>query len=100
MIGKQAFRRAGVLILWLATVLEARAAEPLRIESSCDAMGTNFIVVAYGEDRYKLQAAVDESFEEVRRLDNLLSNYKPRSEWSRVNQEAAKHPVRVSPELF
>jgi thiamine biosynthesis lipoprotein len=30
----------------------------------------------------------------------LLSNYTPDSEWSRINRDAAAHPVRVSPELF
>jgi thiamine biosynthesis lipoprotein len=77
-----------------------RAGEPLRIESSIDAMGSTFTLVAYGDNRNKLQAAVDQAFEEIRRLDDLLSNYKPRSEWSRVNREAAGEPVRVSPELF
>jgi thiamine biosynthesis lipoprotein len=78
----------------------ARTAGPLRIESTVDAMGTTFSVVAYGADRFRLQAAVDVAFEEVRRLDNLLSNYKPRSEWGKVNREAASHPVRIGPELF
>jgi thiamine biosynthesis lipoprotein len=72
----------------------------LRIESSLDAMGSTFTIVAYDEDSNKLQQAVDIGFEEVRRLDALLSNYQPLSEWSRVNREAAERPVRVSPELF
>ncbi len=89
-----------MLILWLATLPIALPAPPLRIESTLDAMGSTFSVVAYGDDRVRLQAAVDVAFEEVRRLDNLLSNYEPRSEWSKVNREAGSHPVRVSPELF
>jgi thiamine biosynthesis lipoprotein len=63
-------------------------------------MGTTFTVVAYDEDRRRLEAAVDQAFEEVRRLDMLLSNYKKDSEWSRVNRDAADKPVRVSAELF
>jgi thiamine biosynthesis lipoprotein len=80
--------------LWLA------GAEKLRISSSLDAMGTTFTIVAYDEDRLKLEASVDQAFEEVRRLDSLLSNYKRDSEWSRVNREAGAGPVRVSGELF
>jgi FAD:protein FMN transferase len=30
----------------------------------------------------------------------LLSNYRPASEWSRINRDAAARPVAVSPELF
>lgn len=99
--------RVSVLPLWWTRVLllaalgcSVNAAEKLRIESSLDAMGSVYTIVAYGEDRNALQAAVDLAFEEIRRLDDLLSNYKPRSEWSKVNREAAEGPVRVSPELF
>ena len=63
-------------------------------------MGSTFSLVLYGEDRRKMEAASNEVFDEVRRLDNLLSHYKPDSEWSKVNREAADHPVRVSKELF
>ena len=83
-------------------LVAAAAANPalLRFEESLDAMGTTYSVVAYGEDRFKLQAAVEQAFDEVRRLDEMLSNYRPESEWSRVNREAAARPVEVSPELF
>jgi thiamine biosynthesis lipoprotein len=72
----------------------------LRLEESLDSMGTTFSVVVYGTDRYKMQTAVELGLEEVRRLDRLLSNYRPDSEWSRVNQQAADHPVKVSRESF
>jgi FAD:protein FMN transferase len=78
------------------------AAEPelLRFEESLDAMGTTYSLVLYGSDRYKLAAAAEAAFEEVRRLDHMLSNYRPDSEWSDVNKNAAARPVRVSQELF
>jgi thiamine biosynthesis lipoprotein len=72
----------------------------VRLESSRQAMGTAFLVTAYGPDRVKLEAGVEAALEEAARLDHLLSNYKPQSEWSMVNREAAKGPVRVSKELF
>jgi len=99
-----AVARVSVLILWLAWAVlppaPGWADGPLRIESSLDAMGSTYTIVAYGPDRVKLETAVELAFEEVRRLDNLLSNYKPRSEWSLVNREAANRSVKVSPELF
>jgi thiamine biosynthesis lipoprotein len=72
----------------------------LRFEESIDAMGTTITVVVYGQDRFKLQAAVESSLEEAKRLEELLSNYRPDSEWSRVNRSAASGPVPVSEELF
>jgi thiamine biosynthesis lipoprotein len=60
----------------------------------------NSSIVAYGEDRAQLQSAVAQGLEEARRLDEMLSNYKPDSEWSQMNRQAADRPFRTSAELF
>jgi len=92
-----------LLLLLAATALAAQPAkqpELLRVEGSADAMGTGFSIVAYGEDRGRLESIVSEGLEEAHRLDEMLSNYKPDSEWSMVNREAANGPVHITPELF
>jgi FAD:protein FMN transferase len=76
------------------------AAEPVRYESSVDAMGSTFSVAAYGPDRESLAATVELALEEARRLDHLLSNYRPESEWSQVNRFAGQREFTVSQELF
>jgi thiamine biosynthesis lipoprotein len=70
------------------------------MEASADAMGSTYSVVLYDVDRNKMEQAADQAFEEARRLDNLLSNYKPESAWSRVNRDASVHPVAIPRELF
>lgn len=94
---KPAFAPVIALLILFAPMLNA---EMLRMEASVEAMGSAYSIVAYDEDRYALQNAVDAAFDEVRRLDGLLSNYKPASELSRINQLAADHPVVVSQEVF
>jgi FAD:protein FMN transferase len=91
----------------MGPMLTVRAAAPagddrpvLRLEDSLDSMGTVYSVVLYGKDRFRLRTAVELAFEEVHRLDRLLSNYRPGSEWSQVNRQAANEPVKVSRELF
>jgi len=74
--------------------------EALRFEESMDAMGSTYSIIAYGEDRQRMLGILEAAFEEVRRLDQLLSNYRPTSEWSQVNQFAGERPVKVSRELF
>jgi len=91
------------IVLLAAIALAAqpsRQPELLRVEGSADAMGTGFSIVAYGEDRGRLESIVSEGLEEAHRLDDMLSNYKPDSEWSMVNREAANGPVHITPELF
>jgi thiamine biosynthesis lipoprotein len=92
-----------VVVLFLSGIFGPAAVqsqEELRLESSADAMGSTYSLVLYGEDRAKLEMASEDAFEEVRRLDRLLSNYRPESEWSQVNRYAAERPVKVSAELF
>ena len=78
----------------------AAKTDTLRLESSVVAMGSAYSVAVYGDDRTSMEEAVDAAFEEVRRLDQMLSNYKPESELSEVNRFAAERPVKVTPELF
>ncbi len=97
-----------VLVLFLlgakapgrAVLFAADGAAPVRLEISGDAMGSTYTVEIYGTDRVQLEEAANASLDEARRLDGLLSNYKPESEWSRVNRRAAEAPVQVSQELF
>jgi len=71
-----------------------------RLERVTPAMGTTYTIEMYGIDPISMNSAADEAFEEVHRLDNLLSNYIPTSEVSRLNQTAANGPVKVPRELF
>src|SRR5216117_284681 len=91
-----------VVVLFLLAVFGplASSSEELRLEASVEAMGSAYSLILYGEDRARLEAASEDAFEEVRRLDRMLSNYRPASEWSEVNRHAAERPVKVSVELF
>ena len=88
------------ILTLLPTLVLATSPALIRVEGSVDAMGTGFSIVAYGEDRARLQTAVAQGLEEARRLDEMLSNYKPDSEWSQMNRQAADRPFPASGELF
>ena len=88
------------LLLLLAVAVTRGHQEQVRVERSANAMGTVFSVAMYGSDANKLTVAGDLALAEARRIDQLLSNYKPDSELSKVNAEAASQPVRISPEFF
>jgi FAD:protein FMN transferase len=63
-------------------------------------MGTTYTVVAYGRDQTFLSEVVTEVFTQIDQLDEQMSNYKPESELSGINRNAAKQDVIVSPQLF
>lgn len=98
--------KRSVLTLFFVMAVLAASARPavkpdlVRAEGSVDAMGSTYSIVIYGEDRERLQAIVAQGLEEARRLDHLLSNYLPDSEWSEVNRRAGEQTAPVSEELF
>jgi FAD:protein FMN transferase len=83
-----------------AWTLASTSGDLQRFETTDEVMGSTFSIVAYGRDRAKLEAAAAAGLNEAHRLDRLLSNYRPASEWSGVNREAGTRPVKVSPQLF
>ena len=63
-------------------------------------MGCVYAIEAYGTDRENLPRIVEQAFDEVDRIDRLMSHYRADSPLSLVNREAARHPVAVEQELF
>jgi thiamine biosynthesis lipoprotein len=101
LIPAKPLKLVALLVLLAALSLPVSAApSPVRYEDSHDAMGTVFTVVAYGQNSEYLSEVVREVFEEIDRLDAQMSNYKPESELSNINREAAERAVIVEPELF
>jgi FAD:protein FMN transferase len=92
----------------LLAALAANAAAPnpaaapalVRVERSEPHMGTTFRVVLYAASEEHGEAAARAAFSRIAELDNILSDYKPSSELSRITREAIGRPVRVSMDLF
>ena len=59
------------------------------------AMATRFELVLHGYDAIALRAAGEEALNEIDRLENQLSLYRPGSEIAQVNARAAREAVRV-----
>ncbi len=69
--------------------------EDTRISMACA-----YTIVVYGRDAQSLAQIVNAAFDEVDRIDRLMSHYKPESPLSRINREASQGWVKVEPELF
>jgi len=62
-------------------------------------LGTFVVVTAYGE-RDAATSAITAAFDEIRRVDSLMSLHRADSDLSKLNATAAQQPVVVSPDLF
>lgn len=76
----------------------ARAEWVNRIEDGI--MGTRIVVELWADDVFAGNKAIDAVVAEMERIDRDMSTYKPDSEVSRVNAQAASGPVKISAELF
>jgi len=63
-------------------------------------MGTAIRVELWSADAAAGEAAIDDVMAEMHRIDRAMSPFKPASELSRINREAAAKPVVVSEEMF
>jgi FAD:protein FMN transferase len=63
-------------------------------------MGTRVYVELWDADAGHAHAAIDAVMADMRRIDDLMSHYKPESQLSQINAHAYEHPVVVDQELF
>jgi len=84
-------------------VLLAVCASPAHadwIERTEAIMGTRCAVELWSDDAAKGEAGITSVFDDMKRIDHLMSTWKEDTEISLVNREASKHPVKISEELF
>lgn len=73
---------------------------PIIVKRSQMHMGTLVTITAVAPTEQAAQSAVSTGFQEIHRLEGLLSTWIQTSELSRVNAAAGREPVKVSPETF
>jgi thiamine biosynthesis lipoprotein len=98
--------RCAVAFVALSVVVRPQATPAIQGEllahhqASRISMACEYAIEAYGPDGGVLPRVVEEAFDEVDRIDRLMSHYKADSALSRINREAALHPVAADRELF
>ena len=93
--------RLGLSCAALCVVGAALPHGPLHYhEAARVSMACTYAIEAYGRDARALPRLLEEALDEVDRIDRLMSHYRADSPLSRVNREAAQHPVAVEAELF
>ena len=63
-------------------------------------MGTVFEIAAYSRSSEQAAVAIERAFQEIVRLDGLMSNYTPESALSHLNQSAHFRTESVPPDLY
>src|SRR5580704_12871963 len=93
--------RLAALLTCLALVSALPRAAHAEWHKRTDAiMGTRIYVELWDTDAANGEDSIDAVMAEMRRIDELMSHYKPESQLSSINQHAADAPVVVDKELF
>ncbi|HEX8110932.1 MAG TPA: FAD:protein FMN transferase [Kofleriaceae bacterium] len=71
-----------------------------KIHYASQAMGTNIEVWLWTADERAAAQAAEAVFDEMKRLDLEMSNWKPASDVSQINAAAGARPVKVSDETY
>jgi len=93
------FRLVFALAL-LTSILVPTAAHADWITRDEAIMGTRCAVELWSDDKAKGEAAITSVFDDMKRIDRLMSTWKEDTEISKVNREGGTHPVKISRELF
>jgi thiamine biosynthesis lipoprotein len=88
------------LLCLLVLFFAGCASQPLYKETRL-ALGT-FVEISVSEQkpRQEIVQAVDLAFAEILKIHHLMNRFDPQSEISKINREANKRPLRLSPEML
>src|ERR1700732_1032959 len=94
-------RVAGLFVVFFAIVSSVRSSEnQLLVYKKKYIMGTVFEIAAYDQTSEHASAALENAFQEIVRVDNLLSNFKTDSALSSLNRSAHFHAEKVPSDLY
>ncbi|MFH1371236.1 MAG: FAD:protein FMN transferase [Planctomycetota bacterium] len=89
------------ICLIIAVFLIGRRTRPVQVDGGYrEVMGTFARIVVVADDAQQARDCIEAGFDELKRIDAMMSDYKADSELSKVNRSAFAGPVRVSGELF
>jgi thiamine biosynthesis lipoprotein len=91
---------AGLAILALSAAVASPKAEEEVFVRSRHLMGTTVEIKARARDGARAQAAINEAYDEIARIEALMSHWRGDSDLARVNAGAGRAPVQVAPELL
>lgn len=81
--------------VFLAATVEAATVKDVRSK-----MGSRFEVTVVAPDEAAALDALEQAYDEIDRIEAMISSWREDSQTSEINRQAGSHPVIVSEELF
>jgi len=93
-------KAAGLIIFLLIPSFVQSSEKRILVYKKKYIMGTVFEIAAYDQSSEHASHAIEKAFQEIVRLDDLMSNYKPDSALSNLNRSAHFHAEKVPSDLY
>ncbi|MFQ5772470.1 MAG: FAD:protein FMN transferase, partial [bacterium] len=96
------FKRILIFLFVTQSYLHAQTEEEhlFQVSASKNLLGTQVAIVAVHPSIKDCKKALYFAFQEIERIENLLSSHKEASEISKINKKAGISPVKVSTETY
>lgn len=88
------------LIIGLLFLSNSLSAQQFTSTKVISLMGSRFEIITVKNDRSVREEAISSAINEIKRIENLISSWKPNSETSQINAKAGIEPLQISQELF
>lgn len=89
-----------IIAFWLVVFLILPPYCDALVKKSASLLGTVVEITILSPDESKARQGMEVVFQEIGRIEELMSFYRPESEVSLINREAHRHRVQVSAEVF
>lgn len=89
-----------ILFLGLLSMIVTSLRAQVAVHRQMDLMGSRFDITVVAETTAEANEQIDQAVAEIRRIEELISEWMPASQVSEVNRNAGIRPVKVDRELY
>lgn len=91
--------KLNIILLFIGLISQICSAQVMQIRDTI-LMGSRFQLTVVAKDYLTAERFIDKGIEEIVRIEELISDWKPNSQISQVNQKAGKQAVKVDREVL
>lgn len=88
------------MIIFMTLLSSVVAAAQIQMTKTVSLMGSVFQITVVDQDTLVTEDKIHKAVEEIERIENLISEWRPQTQISQVNRNAGITPVRVDREVF
>lgn len=88
------------LVMLTLCALQGLSAEAATVKDIRSKMGSRFEITVVASDDATAGRAIARAYDEIDRIESMISSWRADSQTSEINRQAGLHPVIVSEELF